>query len=609
PLYQASNSFIGQWAHTRIESESAWDFTTGIYDVRVGVIDTGIENHIDLNLNVATGFDFTNIVDGDPDILKNDVVGHGTHIAGIIGSVGNQSPSIGTVGVNWKVTMIPLQVAESNGQISSTACVEAINYARELWNTDDRISILNMSIGGYNEWPEIESAIRQYQGLFVCSTGNNGQDIDQTGQHHYPSFYASNLYENPIPNMIAVGRIDINDERPTNANWGENTISIYAPGEIILSTFPQAICDDFDDLFYDGTILCEFSKENRDTLQQYVNSGEFTWNNILNNFNIFFGNNPSIFISTPHHSDGYHFMSGSSMATPFVTGVAALLLSINSNLTALQLKSAILASADTISIQVPTGDNGALQSQDVIRLNAYGAVKYVLTNYVATSYNLSSSMSTQNISKTVLSNNDYFINDNGFYKLNVSSSTQYDFNVSSSYPIDVILYDSDYNQLTYTDLNNSSSITKFTKTLSSGTYYLRVKYQSNTQAGTIYTSINCHSYTDHYVWKNLTEHKSYCACGEYTTSFHIVSPDAFQSGLLTAPCLLCNGPASFGGIIHDGIGNYPYTLNGSFVLPNGIIVLEEADMEAYLNGTLIFINPNENIDRSEAFIPREHNKK
>ena len=70
-----------------------------------------------------------------------------------------------------------------------------------------------------------------------------------------------------------------------------------------------------------------------------------------------------------------------------------------------------------------------------------------------------------------------------------------------------------------------------------------------------------------------------------------------------------NGLASFGGIIHDGIGNYPYTLNGSFILPNGIIVLEEADMEAYLNGTLIFINPNENIDRSNTFIPCEYNKK
>ncbi|MBO7085784.1 MAG: hypothetical protein J6W25_01565, partial [Bacilli bacterium] len=67
-------------------------------------------------------------------------------------------------------------------------------------------------------------------------------------------------------------------------------------------------------------------------------------------------------------------------------------------------------------------------------------------------------------------------------------------------------------------------------------------------------------------------------------------------------CLLCNGPASFGGIIHDGIGSYPYTLNGSFILPNGVIVLVDEDFEAYMNGTLVFINPNTNIDRSNTFI-------
>ena len=118
-----------------------------------------------------------------------------------------------------------------------------------------------------------------------------------------------------------------------------------------------------------------------------------------------------------------------------------------------------------------------------------------------------------------------------------------------------------------------------------------------------YSKTHQHSHDDHYQWTSLTNHKSYCNCGNYINDFHIVSPDAYQNGNQYAICLLCNGFASVGGTWHDGIGNYPYTLNGSFILPNGVIVLEEADMEAYLNGTLVFINPNENINRGNNQIP------
>ena len=139
---------------------------------------------------------------------------------------------------------------------------------------------------------------------------------------------------------------------------------------------------------------------------------------------------------------------------------------------------------------------------------------------------------------------------------------------------------------------------------------MRVAYQNTSQSGTIYTSISyhSHSYDDHYVWKNTTEHKSYCACGSYITDFHIVSPDAFQNGNLFAFCLLCNGRAIFGGIIHDRMGGYPYTLNGSFILPNGVIVLDEDDMEAYLNGTLVFIDSNNNADRDNNHIEYYYKK-
>ena len=105
--------------------------------------------------------------------------------------------------------------------------------------------------------------------------------------------------------------------------------------------------------------------------------------------------------------------------------------------------------------------------------------------------------------------------------------------------------------------------------------YIRIHGYSWTATGQFSFEItgpnHTHSYDDHYQWTSLTEHKSYCDCGNYILSAHVVSPDAYNNGLTVAPCLLCGGFASFGGTWHDGIGGFPYTLNGSFILPNGVI--------------------------------------
>ena len=157
------------------------------------------------------------------------------------------------------------------------------------------------------------------------------------------------------------------------------------------------------------------------------------------------------------------------------------------------------------------------------------------------------------------------------------------------------------NNMTFVD----SSLVKLSIELSDTTiYHVSVSYQNSADHGMINTQIkHTHDYDFSYTWVDLTEHREYCYCGLSRLSPHIVSPGAFQGGLNIAPYLLCGGFARIGEIYHDGIGNYPYTLNGSFILPNGIIVLEEADMEAYLNGTLVFINPNDNMDRNNSFIP------
>ncbi len=487
PLYTSSISDLkGQWAHENIDSESAWDFSTGNSDIRIGVIDSGVALHEDLNVNVATGYDFVNMIkDGTPGLLRDDASGHGTHVAGIIGAAGSQTPSLGIVGVNWNITIVPMQVGLPNGSVDSTACVSAINFAREKWNTEERISILSMSISGYTEWPEIECAIRKYQGLFVCATGNIEQDNDVPSQYNYPSFYGSSLYDNPLPNLISVGRSDINNERPMNegANWGQNTISLYAPGQYILSTYPESICLNHNQIFYDGTRMCELKIDIRLMVYVYINSGQYTLNEMLNEFNLIFGKSPSSFTSSDHHSNGYHYMSGSSMSTPYVSGVAALLLSLNKDLTTQQLKDAILNSAETITITLPDDT-----TQNVKKLNAFNAVKYVLENYVITTYTVSNSIIETEINKTVVSGASYFNELNGFYKLNITESKNYEFKLSSNSAIELVLYDEDFNEIEYMDLDSNSNKIHILKLLASGKYYLRTKYANETSSGTI--SIN-----------------------------------------------------------------------------------------------------------------------
>lgn len=294
-----------------IDVENAWDITRGVSTVRVGIIDSGIATHNDLDAHVQTGYDYYN----KNSITNDPLGGHGTHVAGIIGAIGNNS--LGISGVAPNVTLVPLQTAydsSGSGNHYASTRVEAIKDAIELWEDENqRISILNHSIGGFGTRTEIAAAAANFPGLFVWSAGNDREDTDKM----------SEIDKFNLPNVISVGSIDFNGKRSEFSNYGEKAVDIYAPGENILSTFPPDIC---------ATGKCE------------ANNGG------------------------AHLADGYHYMSGTSMAAPHVAGVAALMLSKNPSLTAAELKEAILRNADTITISTPDGD------QDVKKLNAYKAV-------------------------------------------------------------------------------------------------------------------------------------------------------------------------------------------------------------------------------------------
>ncbi len=100
-----------------------------------------------------------------------------------------------------------------------------------------------------------------------------------------------------------------------------------------------------------------------------------------------------------------------------------------------------------------------------------------------------------------------------------------------------------------------------------------------------------HDYTDHYARDTALVHKSYCACGASIPSAHVVSGSV--GGVFGRRiCIFC------GEIVDSGLSimspvQLPHTENGSYIMPNGIIVLMDEDMTAYLEGTLEFIYPTD----------------
>lgn len=232
-----------------IRAEEAWKITTGSKDVLVGVIDTGIDYlHPDLAENMwrnpgetgidEDGFDrATNGVDDDGNGYVDDVYGwdfangdndplddfgHGTHVAGTIGAVGNNG--VGVTGIAWNVSLVAIKVFGESGGATDANIIQGIEYA-----TTNKILITNNSWGGFGFNQATKDAIEanaRAGGLFIAAAGNESSDSDQI--KFYPANYG-------VENIISVGALTNKDEKAKFSNFGSHSVHIGAPGENILS--------------------------------------------------------------------------------------------------------------------------------------------------------------------------------------------------------------------------------------------------------------------------------------------------------------------------------------------------------------------------------------
>ena len=234
------------YQHTLMSSTEAWDITTGSDSVIVAVIDTGIDyNHVDLAANMwrnpreisGNGRDddkngYIDDVYGINAITNSgnplDDNGHGTHVAGIIGAVGNNAR--GVVGVNWKVKMVGAKFLSKEGSGSTSDAIKAVAYVTALKRAGHNVVASNNSWGGSSYSQALGDAISDAAKagvLFVASAGNSSRNTDTNPS--YPGSFQ-------VPNVISVASIDSYGFLSYFSNFGIKSVHIGAPGSNIYST-------------------------------------------------------------------------------------------------------------------------------------------------------------------------------------------------------------------------------------------------------------------------------------------------------------------------------------------------------------------------------------
>lgn len=304
------------------DAAGAWkNGYTGSSNIVIGVIDEGIQiSHLDLSNNIwsnpkeiagngidddgngyvddLNGWDFVNNDSGVYDGPGTPTAAIDGHGTHVSGTIGALSNNNGVVGVNWDVKIVSAKFLGPSGGFTSDA-IKAIDYLTNLKKSGVNIVATNNSWGGGGFSQALLDAINRAgdAGILFIAAAGNSS-ANNNRVANYPSNYVCTTPTRNWDCVVAVASIGATGGLSSFSNYGASTVDLGAPGENIVST--------------------------------YV-SGQFAT------------------------------LSGTSMATPHVTGAAALCASINPSITPAQIRSSILNSATpTTSLTGKTVTGGRL---------------------------------------------------------------------------------------------------------------------------------------------------------------------------------------------------------------------------------------------------------
>lgn len=320
PLFVPNDSLYQyQWHYPQINLPRAWDVTTGAGAI-VAVIDTGVAlDHPDLQGQFVAGYDFIQDpavagdgggIDPNPDDpgdhSEDDGSSsfHGTHVTGTVVAATNNG--VGVAGVAFGAKVMPLRALGVGGGYDYDI-EQAIRFAAGLANDSGtvpprRADVLSMSIGGTGFSPGLQNACNQARAagvVIVAAAGNDG-----TTEMNYPAAF---------PGVIAVGAVDINKARAPYSNFG-SWVSVVAPGGNMAQ-------DVNGDSYPDGVVSTAASD------------------------------------SSGTRVNGYGIAAGTSMATPHMAGVVALMKAVAPSLTPQKVTDLLTSGALTDDLGAPGKDD------------------------------------------------------------------------------------------------------------------------------------------------------------------------------------------------------------------------------------------------------------
>jgi|GEM_PF-2722416 len=307
-----------------IDAVSAWDVSTGSRDNVVAVVDTGVDyTHPDLAANMWSAPSAFTVQIGGREIRcaagthgfnaitkscdPADEYDHGTHVAGTIGAAGNNGA--GGVGINWAASIMDIKFIDASGSGTLSDALDAIEFAiqaKRALGPGANVRVLNNSWGWNGEPSQAlldQINLARESEMLFVAGAGNG-GADRVGDDNDTGDAPFYPASYDAPNLLAVAATDNNDALASFSNYGASRIHLGAPGVLVFST---------------------------------IKGGLYDW------------------------------WSGTSMATPHVSGAAALVLA-RCSLDTAALKSALLNNVDPVaSLAGRTSTGGRLNVNKAVR--------------------------------------------------------------------------------------------------------------------------------------------------------------------------------------------------------------------------------------------------